>query len=402
MQILFLTSRLPYPPYRGDKLKAYNIIKFISQRHDIYLLSLIEKREELNLIQHLKQFCKEIHVVYLSQLQSIAQSVAGLPRSTPFQVAYYQSKIMHQRLRDILRTKSIDIIHTQLIRMAQYTAHIDTYPKVLELTDAISLYLERFLAKEKNILKKAGLFVEYRRMKSYESIIRNFDCALVCSEIDRQVLKKRAPDARVELLYNGVDLETFSEDGVIAVERNSIIYTGNMAYDPNIDGAVYFVRKIFPLIKKQIPEVKLYIVGQDPPRKVQLLANANIVVTGFVPNIRDYYLKSAVAVSPIRFGAGTLNKILEPLALGVPVVSTSIGFEGLQLRDQEHILVADEPEKFAQAVVKILMNHELRRKLSENGKQVVQNLYGWNTVVHQLESVYESVFHSHTMNHVKA
>jgi sugar transferase (PEP-CTERM/EpsH1 system associated) len=401
MTILFLTSRIPYPPYRGDKLKIWNLLRILSRHHEIALLTFIQSKEEEKYIQPLRAMCKEVQVVHLPRWRSLLNCFFALFHSIPFQVAYYRSSKMREMLEEALARVQPDLVHTHLIRMAQYTAHRSAMVRVLDVTDAVSLYLKRFLMKERNPLKKLGVFVEHRRVRRYESIVEHFDCTLVCSEVDRTILKQAGPDARIELLYNGVDLETFSTNGTRDYEQHTVIYTGNMTYYPNIDGAVYLARKVFPLVQEVISDARLYIVGQDPPKKVKSLENAHIAVTGFVPDIRDFYLRSAVAVSPIRFGAGTLNKILEPLALGVPVVSTSIGFEGLQLQAGEHILIADDPATFAKAIIAVLTDQSLRKKLSENGKRVIRNLYGWDTIVEKLEHIYKSVVESPELSNVQ-
>jgi sugar transferase (PEP-CTERM/EpsH1 system associated) len=401
MTVLFLTPRIPYPPYRGDKLKIWNLLRVLSRHHDIVLLTFIQSKEEERFALQLRTVCREVRVVYLPRWKSMLSCLLGLCQAIPFQVAYYRSPRMRKMFQETLARVDPHLVHTHLIRMAQYTARHLSIPRVLDVTDAVSLYLMRFLAKERNLLKKVGLFVEHRRVKRYERIIQKFDCTLVCSEVDRTVLRQAGQGARIELLYNGVDLDIFSDNGGLAYERHSIIYTGNMTYYPNKDGAIYLARRIFPLVQEEISDAKLYIVGQDPPKRVKSLENAHIVVTGFVPNIQDYYLRSAVAVSPIRFGAGTLNKILEPLALGVPVVSTSVGFEGLQLRHGEDILIADTPEAFAEAIVAVLTDQSLRKKLSDNGKHVVRSLYGWETIAQKLEDIYTSVFESSRLRNVK-
>ena len=290
MTILFLTPRIPYPPYRGDKLKIWNLLRLLSRNHEIVLVTFVQSEEEEKYIQPLRALCKEVHVAYLPRWKSVLNCFIALFRSVPFQVAYYRSGRMRGMVEDVVTRVQPDLIHTHLIRMAQYTAHRSQIPRVLDVTDAVSLYLERFLVKERDLLKKVGLFVEHRRVKRYETIMRQFDCTLVCSEVDRTVLRGTAPDARIELLYNGVDLETFSANGTPDYEQHSVIYTGNMTYYPNIDGAIYLARKVFPLVQEKVSDAKLYIVGQDPPKKVKSLENAHIVVTGFVPDIQVYYL----------------------------------------------------------------------------------------------------------------
>jgi len=207
------------------------------------------------------------------------------------------------------------------------------------------------------------------------------------------VLAGAAPTARLELLYNGIDLEQFTPDENRRPDPDRIIYTGNLSYFPNADGIRYFVAEILPLIRREVPSVKLQIVGKDPPARVRNLASESVKVTGFVPDIRAEYLASAVAIAPVRFGAGTLNKVLEPMALGVPVVSTPIGAEGLPFESGTHLMLAGSPEDFARGVVSLLKDPALRRKLSANGMEIVRSNYGWGAVAGTLEDVYSTLLH---------
>ncbi len=164
-----------------------------------------------------------------------------------------------------------------------------------------------------------------------------------------------------------------------------------MRYYPNLDGVFYLVKEILPRIKDRISGVKLFIVGKDPPASVRRLASPDIVITGFVPDIKDYYLRSTVAVAPIRFGAGTLNKVLEPMALGIPVVASSIAVEGLPVKNDREVLIADTPAEFADAVVRLLRNRPLHECLAKNAMALVRSSYGWQTIAPELERYYEKV-----------
>ncbi|HXG37178.1 MAG TPA: glycosyltransferase [Bacteroidota bacterium] len=391
MTIFFLTPRIPYPPYRGDKLKIWNLLRQLSKRHRIVLVSFIQSEREREYVSPLSEVCAEIHLVSLPRWKSFFNCVVAMFQNIPFQVAYYRSREMRRVIDRVVNQTKPDLIHTHLIRMAQYTAHRKSYPRVLDMTDAVSLYLARLSGHHRNPVIRAIVGVELKRMLSYESIIAQFDRTLVCSSNDRDVLLQHIPLARIDLLYNGVDLETFSINGTLRPDPYRIILTGNMSYYPNADGAKFFVREIFPHIRQQVPEAKLYIVGQDPPRSVKALASDHVVITGFVPDIRLEYLKSAVAVSPIRFGAGTLNKILEPLALGVPVVSTSIGIDGLGLTMGEDILVADKPQEFAQHVVQLLTNGQSRERVAGSAAEKVRTRFSWDRLTRDLEQIYETI-----------
>jgi glycosyltransferase involved in cell wall biosynthesis len=275
--------------------------------------------------------------------------------------------------------------------MAQYTAGSSHPLKVLDLTDAVSLYLQRFFSCEKNLVKRFLLKIELERISRYENILEQFDAGLVCSGPDKEQLLKAAPEANIRIIPNGVDLVYFSNNGATTYDPAKIVFTGNLTYYPNIDGVFYFVKEIFPLVKKEVPAAKFYIAGQSPPAKMRALASEEVIVTGFVEDIKQYYLDSAVAVSPIRFGAGTLNKILEPLALGVPVVATSIGIEGLDLTIGKDILVADRPHAFAKNVIRIMKDPKFRECLGKEGMAIVRRLYNWDVIVNSLENVYHEL-----------
>jgi polysaccharide biosynthesis protein PslH len=391
MRILFLTSRIPYPPHRGDKLKIWNLMKHLSRRHEIILVTFVAHDRELQWIGKLREVCREVHTVRLPLWISLFNCLLAIPKSNPFQVEYYRSRSMRELVQTLIGTTKPDLIHTHLIRMAQYTAEQKKVPVVLDLTDAVSLYLSRFREVRRNPIAKWLLGIELNRMRRYESIIGSFDRGLVCSETDRSFLLDRYPDLSLNILPNGVDLETFSAHGLTNVEPFRIIFTGNMSYFPNADGASFLVHEVLPRIEQVVPKLKLYIVGQNPPASVQALAGKNVVVTGFVEDIRSEYVKSVVAVSPIRFGAGTLNKVLEPLALGVPVVSTSIGLEGLGLENGTDILIADEPEPFAAAVVRLLTDASLCASMGSRASEKVRSQFGWEGIARELELIYEEV-----------
>jgi len=305
---------------------------------------------------------------------------------------------MKRQVEIELKRTSFDVVHVHLIRMAQYSLRNNPeIPRILDLTDAGSVYLQRFLDTTRSPLQRLFLSEEVSRIKKYESVLEHFDKCLVCSDPDRQALLKNAPNARIDLLYNGVDLEYFTSNGVRSFDRSRIIFTGNMSYYPNRDGVAYFVKEIFPLIKRQDNDVKLFIVGKDPPPSIRHLSRDDITVTGFVPEIKEYYLQSAVAVAPVRFGAGTLNKVLEPMALGVPVVASPSSVEGLPVQHFRDLLIADSPIEFANCVVELLRDRNLQGRLSENSKAIVRKLYDWKMVARQLESSYSDL-HSNRLS----
>ena len=231
-------------------------------------------------------------------------------------------------------------------------------------------------------------------MRSYEMTIADFDKVLVCSPADREFLSHNVATACVEVLPNGIDTEIFAPRPDVVVDDKRVVFTGNMTYFPNTDGAQYLAQDIWPLVKSRVPDAKLYLVGQNPPPSVARLAAEDIFVTGFVPSIQEEYAKSAVAVSPIRFGAGTLNKILEPLAMGIPVVCTDIGISGLDLQQGKDVLVASTAEGLADHIVKLLGDKSLRHAVGTSAMERIRSRFSWSTVGRTLQGVYERVAQS--------
>jgi len=398
MKIIFLTSRLPFPPHRGDKLKIYNLIKQLSrQGHEIDLISFIAADKDEQNVKGLRDFCSSVKTILLPPVTSISNCLLGLFSSLPFQVLYFSSGRMRRLISDELAAHKYDLLHVHLIRMAQYGDEIVEPKRVLDLTDAGSLYLERFLKSTKNPFRRLFLKMELGRLKRYEQILDRFDVSLVCSEVDADVLHSRSPRANIDLLYNGIDLEYFSVSGAAHPDRGRIIYTGNMSYYPNIDGALFLINEIFPKIKKSIAYAKLYIVGQNPPSTLKKMSGNDIIVTGFVPDIRAQYLQSVVAVAPIRFGAGTLNKILEPMALGIPVVATSVATEGLPIIDGKDVLIADSADDFADSVIRVLNDSLLQTSLGSNGQSIVRKKYDWKIIAERLDTIYHQVLRTPTV-----
>jgi glycosyltransferase involved in cell wall biosynthesis len=202
--------------------------------------------------------------------------------------------------------------------------------------------------------------------------------------VDREHLRKKGVQAKINIMRNGVDVHEFAPEKS-GFEKNRIIFTGNMPYYANYDAAIYFTKEIFPLVLKEIPEAKFYIVGQNPPYRVRLLTSDNVKVTGFVKDIKEEYLKSVINVAPMRFGAGTLNKIIESLVLGVPVIATPIAIEGFPDKLKEMITVASDSKEFAKQVIKFLKFPDLREEFMQLDKSAIKEMLSWENIVIQFE-----------------
>ena len=304
----------------------------------------------------------------------------------PFQLAYFKSKKMAQVLNTFLGYHEIDVIHTQHLRMSQYTKDMKQYPRILDLPDAYSLYWQRRKEVDRPWWNKLFDALESKRVIEAEKVVFDYDLNLVCSVEDRDHLLQLHKGAEVKLLRNGVDLETFTYNNHDYSRCETLLFTGNMDYAPNVDAVVYFVENIFPTILDKHPSLKLVIAGQRPVKQVLDLASDNVVVTGFVEDISEMYSQADIVIAPLRFGTGTQNKVLEALAMGVPVVCTDIGFKGLEIKSGEGVFHAQDDETFIQHVFNLTDSSKLRESTGQKGLELARTKFSWDGIAKDLES----------------
>ena len=233
--------------------------------------------------------------------------------------------------------------------------------------------------------------MEGSRVLHYEPVMKEYDLALTCSEEDRNYLQQTHGATNLRLLPNGVDLDTFYPRAHDYGHNQTLLFTGNMDYAPNVDAVIYFCSGILPLIRKTYADVRFIIAGQRPVESVRVLAGDKIEVTGFVEDLAAMYNAASVVVAPLRFGAGTQNKVLEAMAMGIPVVCSNIGFAGLGIAQGEGAFIQTSPGDFAQSVVDLLDNESLRRSTGTRGIEVMQQQFGWDAIAARLEGYFEEI-----------
>lgn len=391
MKILFLANRTPYPPYRGDKLKIYNLARRLAKRHELYLLTFAQSEEDNAYRRELEKIFKEVHLVQLPKLKSAVNCLAAGWTNVPLQVLYFRSREMHTKLNELLGQHSFDAVHVQHLRMSPYLASNKSVPRILDMPDAFSLYWERRRKAIHNPFLKVFNRIEHKRLLDYEQIMNEYDLSLVCSQEDLEYLKEKHNISNIRLLPNGVDLDTFSAEHHDYSHNKTLLFTGNMDYAPNVDAVQYFVKEIFPVIQQRHADVKLIIAGQRPVKKVMELAASDVIVTGFVEDLAAMYNKASVVVAPLRFGAGTQNKVLEAMAMGVPVVCSEVGFKGLGIASGEGAIRENSAEGFAVAVNKLLDSESIRKTVGEKGMVVIKNNFGWDAIAEKLEGYFKEI-----------
>ena len=403
MKILFVANRVPFPPFRGDKLKIFNLANELCKKHELHLITIAENKEDIHSVEELLKptdflnsegqkilLFHSLNWEYRPKWLSAASAFFGIFSNRPLQVAFFRSSGFADRLKQILSEHQFDAIHVQHIRMAQYFEGLGCDNVILDLPDAFSLYWKRRIVKSGNFISKWIASIEYKRLFNYEKqMLPKFKKVLVCSREDQQYLIENT-GVNVELLQNGVNTDVFCPRDV-SYTQNRVLFTGNMDYAPNIDAVTYFVEEIWPKIVLKVPEAQFVIAGQRPVAKVLSLKSENIHITGFIPNLADEYAKAHVVVSPLRIGAGTQNKVLEALSMDIPVVSTNVGYSGLELEIGEGIALSINSNEFAENVVRILSDEEYRGKLGKTGGQKIRSRFSWQGIALQLEAYLKQV-----------
>jgi sugar transferase (PEP-CTERM/EpsH1 system associated) len=390
LNILFITPRLPFPPVKGDRLRSLYFIKELSRRHAVHLLSFIESTEEKESIPFLKKYCESVDIVLSPPWRSTMNMLLpNILAKEPFQVAYYRSQRMKKFIKYLVGENRYDIVHITLIRMANYIECINELPVVVDHIDCLSLNMERRYKTENGLLKNTLFKRERGVMKKFEFMHREIP-SIVTSEKDKEALNGYT---KIKVVSNGVDYEKFNYRYEKDIEKDiDLLFVGNMSYFPNAQAVEFFFDIIYPILKQYKENFKVYVVGPNPNRKIRSLSDNNkIFVTGLVDEVVEYYHRAKVFIAPLQSGSGIQNKILEAMACGVSVVTTSVGNSGIQAKDGEHIYLADDPKSFTNKVDSLLENNDERKRLAKNARAFVEDNFSWEAKSRELESFYQMI-----------
>ena len=399
MKILFLSLRCPYPPHRGDRIRSYNFIKQLSKQHAVTLVYFAESETDIESAKHLEPFCERIEWVRFHRSFALLNAGVHCLSKHPLQLHYWYTPQMQRRINALLTQERFELIHAQLFRMGQYVTEVQGPTKVLDLCDSLALNLSRRAELESNpwlakikldcTPKRFLVKLEEKRVRRYEvDIMKAFDCGTVVARFDRDYLLAQDDSLNLSIVPMGVDLGYF-QPNPITQPAPMLLFTGTMNYFPNADAAIYFCDEVFPRIRERHPEACFYVVGNQPSEPVKRLeAHEGVTVTGYVPDVRPYFEKASVFVAPLRAGSGIQTKNLEAMAMGVPVVTTSVGAMGLEADIGKELLVADTPADFAEQVIHLLDNIRLRKTLAQTARTRVENSYSWEAIGERLKHVY--------------
>ena len=384
MKILVLLSRFPYPLVKGDKLRAFHHITELAKKHEIILVALSDEKVDKKSIQIVEHYCSAVEVVRLPKWKIYWNLLIQLIfTNKSLQVAYFYNKKAQKKIDNYLIKYQPDHIYCQLIRVTEYVRK-SNIKKTLDYMDALARGMERRVANAPFYIKWF-LKTEATRLKRYEHFIFNdFDNKIIISEQDRALIVHINND-EIKIVPNGVDYETYQ---IRASKKEfDLIFTGNMAYPPNVDSVVYLVNNIMPLVWKEKPTINMVIVGAQPSSKVLKLKSNKVVVTGWIEDMSAYYSKSNIFIAPMQIGTGLQNKLLEAMAMKLPCITSPLANNALGAIPNEHILIGNNEKEYSQHIINLLENKNLYEKIAENGYQFVTKNYTWEGSAAILENL---------------
>lgn len=387
MKLLFITPRFPYPPYRGDQSVPFHRMRVLSKNHEITLLSLYERDDDLNGIEPLSQFCSSIHTVKLPKWKSFKNmALLGPMSQLPLQVLYYRSDKFRECLNNLLACNKFDLVHAFMLRLAPFCQNIAT-PVVLDLIDSMQLNFRRRVDMAR-APKRWLIQEELRRLTHFEKdICKQFNRMIVVSNNDKVYISSE----NVDVVPLGIDTERFAPSNV-PIANPTIIFSGNMFYGPNIHAVKWFAENCFFRIQEKVPNVEFIIVGNGPPPDICELGNKpGITVTGFVESMPDRLTKASLAVAPMLSGSGMQFKILEAMSCGLPVVTNTLGLGDIKAKDGVELLLAETADDFIDQVVECLTCVKTAQKIGTCAREFVLNHHSWEHTTDMVENIYNQI-----------
>ena len=387
MKILYLCHRFPYPPKRGGKIRPFNMIRHLAQHHEVTVCSLARSPQEAEEARGIAPYCKRFEIALVDDRIQALRMVARLPTPAPSSFGFFRSASLARTIDGLLAAEKFDLIFVHCSSVAPYVSRHRGTPKILDFGDMDSQkWLE--YARSKPFPLNAGYWLEGRKLVAEERrLARQFDLCTATTRAEWQTLEGYGTGTPSDWFPNGVDSDFFAPSAQ-PHEPETICFVGRMDYYPNQDSMFDFCANTLPLLRQRRPGIKLLIVGADPSAKVRRLAEIpGVTVTGSVADVRPYVHRAALMVAPLNIARGTQNKILEAMAMGVPVVASRIAAGGVDALDGEHLLTADNPQQFGEAVEQILRDSGERARLAAAGRERMLSNHSWKHSLRRLDGI---------------
>ena len=397
MKILFLSHRLPFPPDKGDKIRAYHLIRCLTKHgHEVDVAALADDPADLDPKRHemLKKVCRNLAVVGRSRLRGKLAAFTAVPRGVAASLPCFYSRELQNVCDEWMKAEGYDAVFAHSAPMAQYAAKAPAGTvRVVDYCDVDSEKWKQYAATS----KFPASFIyrrEYQTLRKYEcELAKTWDAVTIISHPEAALFRSFCPQGKVGVIPNGVDSDFFSPGRALR-DPATVLFMGAMDYRPNVEGVLWFAEHVWPKVRQQVPHAKFVIVGPRPTEAVKKLddmshggAGQGILVTGYVNDIRDVLGAATVSVAPLHIARGVQNKVLEAMAAGLPVVATHAAFEGIFATAGRDLLVSDEAGEFAAKVVQLLGNPAMRAKLGASGRAAVVASHSWDAFTERLEGL---------------
>jgi glycosyltransferase involved in cell wall biosynthesis len=396
MRVLLLTQVLPYPPDSGPKIKTYHVIKYLAQKHQVTLVAFVRESDKPEYIAHLKTLCERVITVPIQRAASRDLVFLGksLLSGQPWMMLRDERPEMRAALAELAQTSQFDIVQADQLNMGQYALPFPSGRKVLDLHNALwVLYKRMSEAQALTNPMKYLLMRDWPLLKTYEAdLCRRFDAVTAVSEEDKAALIEAGAPPEITVIPIAVDL-----DSQHYIERKPkgphIIHIGTMYWPANINAINWFLDSIYPLIKERLPDVRCTLIGARPPESIIERANSDpsLTVTGYVDDPLPYLQDASMMMVPLKAGGGMRVKILNALAQGIPMVTTTVGCEGIAVTHDKDILIADEPAAFAEASLRLLTDPALNQRISQNGRDMVIREYDYRQALKPIDHIYSAI-----------
>jgi len=385
MKILVILSRIPWPLEKGDKLRAFHQIRCLSKKHEIILFALNDNRKlnEVEAKEQLSPYCSTIRFFNIYKVNILWNIIKAFFRGKPLQVGYFYSCRAKESLQQLITETLPDRVFCQLVRTAEYGKNLNI-PKTIDYQDTLSQGMFRRQQKA-SLLLKPFFCLEFKRLQRYEyKVFDWFDNKIIISKPDRDLLTHPLRD-KVTIIQNGVDHQYFKP--FIKEKKYDLIFNGNMSYPPNINAAKLLAKKILPVVHQTLPETTLLLSGAQPHEQVKMLQSEKITVSGWIDDIRENYAMSRIFVAPMQIGTGLQNKLLEAMSMKLPCITSDLANASLCAHPDTEILIGNDPETFAQHIIRLLSDSDLVDFISENGHQFVLRTFDWEKATEILEHI---------------
>lgn len=391
--ILYLVHRLPYPPDKGDKVRSYHLLKHLLVRHRVFLGTFIDDPADRRHLDIVRGLCADLHVARIEPRLARIKSLSGLLTGEALTLPYYRAGGLRDWVARTLRERGIDAVVVFSSAMAQYVDAALGLPLLVDFVDVDSAKWTQYAPAHR--WPMSWLYRrEGERLLAFErAVAARSTRGFFVTDNEADLFRRLAPEcaARVEAMSNGVDADFFAPAPTRASPyppgETPVVFTGAMDYWPNVDAVTWFAQEVLPPLRRKRPSVRFWIVGRSPTAAVAALAGEGVSVTGTVLDVRPYLQHAAVVVAPLRVARGIQNKILEAMAMGVPVVTSTIAAGGVDAVAGEHLLVADSPLENTEAILRLLEHPAERQRLAEAGRQRMLSHHAWAHSMQRLDGI---------------